>query len=158
VGALTSMLESNHGRGSGWDFLAKGRPDSGSFDIWVDKYPDFFNIYVSWISPDPAFKVPAAVNSGPNTVDGNYFWDPVAKTLEVSDIRDYPFLNGFIVINEDIYSSEQSINAPNLVHPHVIPQPGIGFTTYPTVSFQIIGIPESDRLNIMHLNNPEVIL
>ena len=159
VGALTSMLESNHGR-SNYDFVAKGRPDSGSFDIWVDKYPDFFNIYVSWISPDPVSKVPAAVGStgGPNTVDGNYFWDPVGKTLEVSDIRDYPFLNGFIVINEDIYSSEQSINAPNLVHPHVIAQPGIGFTTYPTVSFQIIGIPESDRLNIMHLNNPEVIL
>lgn len=117
-----------------------GNNQTGSCQIWIDKFYDYFNIYISWSAP--AF-------AGYNVVVGNS--TPTTEQRSIKNNRDLPYFSSWPVINEDIYRSDPT----NRLYTG---QSGLGVAIYPTITFQVIGIPDSKFVNSMHQTNPLLVL
>ena len=114
---------------------------AGSADIWVDRREDSFTIYVSWVAEDST-----GFNGGE---DHNEYQ---ASRIPANNRNDGSQYAGFSVINKDI---EYSAN-PNSLPAQ--PSSNAGVALYPTVSFQVVGIPQVSRDATANLNgsNPTI--
>ena len=114
---------------------------AGNASVWIDKKPNEFTIFVSWVAND---QYNAEISGG---------------STEPGTSTPYPFQNrdagemfaGFSVINHDILEH-------SYVNGVVEGESSAGVAIYPTVSFQIIGIPNGFSANAINLNgtNPSI--
>ncbi len=100
------------------------RTAAGAASIWIDKRPDEFTIYVSWVAADQynAGKVVGMTEPGNSNVYPH----------EARDIGSQ--FAGFSVINNDFVGG-------SYIHQVVDGESAAGVAIYPTVSFQVYGIP-----------------
>jgi len=110
-------------------------------NIWVDKRADYFTIYVSWVANDPL------ANDGAE--DHNEYLNSEVPSQNRNSGGKYA---GFSVINNDI------IAAPNPNQSSTAPSVTTGVSLYPTVTFQVIGIPESAKNASANLNTINPVL
>lgn len=99
---------------------------AGAANIWVDKKYDSFTIYVSWVANDYA-----------NAYDHTDRVRPSGQTnnqIDLTKTRDGRWYSGFAVITEDIANASPSQKV-------FTGESNGGVTTYPTVSFKIVGYP-----------------
>ena len=117
---------------------------ASSSDIWVDRREDSFTIYVSWVAEDAT-----AFAGGEH--HNEYQWQQNVPNNRNAGEK----FAGFSVINKDI---EYSANPNSYVPNH--PSSNAGVAIYPTVSFQVVGIPQTARNSTANLNgaNPTITL
>ena len=112
--------------------------------IWVDKRETSFTVYVSWVANDPLDFVG-------NQPEQNIYSNSL---IPIENRNDGSMYAGFSVINKDIEdTSNPNSNA-------TVPSSNAGVSLYPTVTFQVIGIPQQTRNNSANLNgaSPTIIL
>lgn len=122
----------------------------GHAGIWVDKSYNYFTIFVAWVASD---WVDYQIGNSP------VWGGPIANTTQVANSLPYNSAGrndallyaGFSVITEDImktqYPSRDNVGESNA-----------GVALYPTVTFQVVGIPEGFGSNLVNANtiNPVI--
>lgn len=98
---------------------------AGTASIWVDKRQDEFTVFVSWVAAD---QFGANNSAAGEPIDSQYRPDLARNEGDR--------FAGFSVISNDIVNS-------NYIHKTVDGEIGAGAAIYPTVTFQIIGIPST---------------
>ena len=101
---------------------------AGHASIWVDKRQDEFTIFVSWVAADQYGANGGAFTGAGEPIDTQYRPDLARNEGDR--------FAGFSVISNDIVNS-------NYTHKTVDGEIGAGVAIYPTVTFQVIGIPGS---------------
>jgi len=104
---------------------------AGSASIWVEKKPDQFTIYCSWVAND-YFRERSSTLAG---TDGKIF---------PQNNRDGNFA-GFAVMNQEIMNTANK-------KPNYVGESSVGVATYPSVMFQVIGIPAGFTSHAVPLN------
>ena len=114
---------------------------AGIAGMWVEKYPDHFYIYAAWVAkdyrghrePDAAGNIPVRPMIPPLNREGNHF-------------------AGFAVINKDFmkantehhqHNPRGQIRQPYASQSNNWSEPEVGIAIYPTIQFEVIGIPNS---------------
>jgi len=92
----------------------------GASDIWVSKTRSSFTIYVAWVA---------------HQVKANTSIDGIEAPIRVRDTKN---LNGFGVMTKEMYNVRGNLGA--LTSPS---EPAMGICTYPSVTFQIVGMPSN---------------
>lgn len=106
---------------------------AGNASIWVDKRQDEFTIFVSWVAAD---QYGSTTGGNVGLVAGGV-GEPIDSQYRPDLARNEgDRFAGFSVINNDIVNSQY-------IHKTVDGEVGAGAAIYPTVSFQIIGIPST---------------
>jgi hypothetical protein len=108
-----------------------------SSNIWVDKRANSFTIYVSWVANDPL--------GFSNHPERNEYDNSLIPSVEANRNNAGKFA-GFSVINQDIVNTANPNSSP------AAPSTNAGVALYPTVSFQVVGIPQQVRNNSANLN------
>ena len=129
---MTSNATTN---GNGADGARHTRASPKTADaagIWVEKLPDRFTIYAAW----------AARNAFYNNHDpaGN----PVVRPMFPSNNRSGNHFAGFAVFNNELFQKDATQLS------NVIEATGmcdLGVAIYPTIQFQVVGIPRNFRGN-----------
>jgi len=96
----------------------------GASDIWISKTPNGFTIYVAW----SAASMRTTGNGGGPEYPSN-----------ARSSRNY---SGFLVTDGEMFNRLGSKGAANARLPG---EPAMGISTYPTVTFQVIGMPTAYR-------------
>lgn len=109
--------------------------------VWVDKREEEFTIFVSWVAADYYNR---------NTL-GNATEPGPAAALPYENRDDGQQFAGFSIINSDILSADYADGA-------VPGESAAGAAIYPTVSFKVIGIPETFEANAINLNTTNPVL
>lgn len=111
--------------------------------VWVDKKFDEFTIFVSWVANDWHNGAVAPGASEPGD----------ASILPFQDRLDGSKFAGFSVITSDIASHQY-------IHARTPGESAAGVAIYPTISFQIYGIPSGYQANRINANaqNPIITL
>ena len=97
---------------------------AGNASVWVDKRSDEFTIFVSWVAADQFNRI----SSNISLESGDTQFRPDLARNEGDRFA------GFSVINNDMVNT-------NYIHANVPGEIPGGVAIYPTVSFQVIGIP-----------------
>lgn len=107
--------------------------------VWVDKKDNEFTIFVSWVARDQLDSSVFGLNASP---------EPGPNYTPQSLRTDGEHFAGFSVINESLMSVTQN------------GMPSTGIAIYPTISFQVYGIPQGFSEEGINLNtaNPLLIL
>jgi len=105
--------------------------------IWVEKNRDYFTIFVSWVAKTP-------LQTNPNVTDTNELTNyPSTPRLNRNSGNDFA---GFAVINNELARKQhwqsRNINAWQ-------GESSIGVAIYPTVQFEVIGIPVGFNGNLV---------
>ena len=107
----------------------EARPQGGkAAGLWVEKLPDRFTIYAAWAAVDPMNNIPAT---------GNAYTSPLIPPLN----RSGNHFAGFGVFNNKLFT-KPSPNTNALIASYN-GEADIGIAIYPTIQFQVIGIPTS---------------
>lgn len=101
---------------------------AGGSYIWVEKNYDNFTIYVAWQANDYSNGIDHTDRIIPPGQDRNQ--------IDLTQTRDGRWYSGFVVINQDISNSELNSSVRRFSG-----ESNGGITTYPSVTFQIIGYP-----------------
>jgi len=115
----------------------------GNASIWVDKRVNSFTIYVSWVAADQYNQVISAGSTEPG--DSNVY--PFQDRSNGSKFA------GFTVLNQDFLQN-------NYVHKRSEGESDAGIAIYPTVTFQVHGIPaafQSGLSNVPAVTQPIVL-
>ncbi len=132
---------------------------AGAAGIWISKAYDSFTIYCAWVGADhlpnkvhgtEAFRVHEAVPAPHNT--SKFSVGPDQRVNQ----RDGGYFSAFAVITEEIMKRPFVANNSNVVN--YDGEPGIGICTYPTISFNIVGIPGNFTGYANNLNATDPVL
>ena len=99
----------------------------GISDIWVDKRRDSFTIYCGWVA-----------NSQDNARRGSTSTGAIVRSL-ISPVNDRDSGNfaGFLVITDELFDHTSGLESK---YPGI---PAAGIAVYPTITFEVVGIPSS---------------
>lgn len=118
---------------------------AGTNSIWVEKKRDRFTIYVAWVAADWAADSSA----------GKPAWIPGTGNNVGLNIPQYTrngeYHSGFVVINQDIANATYALK-------EFEGESNAGITTYPSVTYQVIGYPSTDGANLINANSQGVYL
>lgn len=108
----------------------------GASDIWVSKTRNSFTIYVAWVADaiDPV-RPPIPI---PNGLPWGWRGNPAPDLGYPLFYRDAKNFAGFGVMTKEILEAGGAKSALTGKFPG---EPSMGVSTYPTVTFQVIGIP-----------------
>ena len=120
---------------------------AGAHGIWVEYAKDYFTIHVAWVANDH-------YGIGRNFSERN-----ILEGHETSEgawpynNRDGHYFTGFAVINDDVMKAKSPTPAFN-------GDVYAGAATYPTISFEVIGVPITSESHTTSLNptNPTIVL
>lgn len=96
------------------------RTYAGASNIWVDKGPNAFTIYCAWVAE-------IGLDTGRGSGENRNFFP--------SNHREDQNFAGFIVINDELYQETGPLNS------EFSGEPAAGIALYPSVTFEVIGIP-----------------
>jgi hypothetical protein len=105
--------------------------------VWIEKKQDQFTIYCSWVAND-------YFPQNPQSYEKKLMAGPTGNTFPYNN-RDGYWFSGFAVITQDI------MNATNTKQ-HYVGEAGVGVATYPSVTFEVIGIPAAFASHGVSLN------
>jgi hypothetical protein len=122
---LTSNANANNGNGA--PVSDEATPKSGNAaGIWVEKLPDRFTIFAAWAAKSPYW----------DTIDA--LGNPHTKPLLPPVNRNGNHFAGFGVVNNKLLTKNPRANATIA---SLAGEAEVGVAIYPTIQFQIIGIP-----------------
>lgn len=129
---MTSNATTNGNGSDGSRHFRASPKTADAAGIWVEKLPDRFTIYAAW----------AARNAFYNNHDpaGN----PVVRPMFPSNNRSGNHFAGFAVFNNELFQKDATQLS------NVIEATGmcdLGVAIYPTIQFQVVGIPRNFRGN-----------
>jgi hypothetical protein len=123
---LTSNANSNNGNGA--SVSDEATPKAGNAaGVWVEKLENSFTIYAAWAAKSPYWDKVTAL--------GNSHVQPLLPPLN----RNGNHFAGFGVVNTKLFGKNPGINA---LVPGMTGEAEVGVAIYPTIQFQVVGIPK----------------
>lgn len=119
---------------------------AGASQIWVEKRRDSFTIFVAWVGDDTT-----------QPKDYNNVWNNVFANQPAQNRDDGSKFSGWLVLNKDIMSAPNPNGSFTGIGTEAVTA---GVAIYPTVSFQIFGIPNDISSEASNLNGiqPTIVL
>ena len=105
---------------------------AGTTGIWIEKYSDHFYICASWVAQD--------FRDAVTTVDGRTVYSPKIPPVNRAGNQ----FAGFAVFNKDFINEHHYHNPQPAGYG---PEATVGVAIYPTIQFEVIGIPTAYRGN-----------
>lgn len=98
---------------------------AGASNIWIDKKPDSFTIYCAWVSDGRYNQLGTTIGGGTVTLNSPAYQ------------RESQNYAGFLVITDDMFVEGGSLSDPYRG------EPAAGVALYPSISFDVVGIPST---------------